>query len=202
MMESDDEFLFEQHSYGYEEEYLPPTPWWDLRARWGLMSGGHRTNVVLYALGAVSLALLMLELTAGENNPDLEAAGSVIPAASSTSTSRPVATTRPSSTTTSRPPSSSATVAGTAGTIPRPVTTARPTAPVAADEDPVVVDPDPEPTDPPQQTTVAPAPTTSPTTQAPVTQPPVTEPDDTPITLTPRACELLAQYGQTHPSCP
>ena len=206
-----EDFLFEQHDYGYDVGYGPPPRWWDLRARWATMSGGGRTNLVLYALSAVSLALLLLEVTSGENSPDLQVAGQVVPVASSTtSTTRPVR----ASTTTSRPASTtSSTVAGTSrttvaaatGTTRRATAPAAPAgpAPAAETEDPAppadeTPTPTPTPTNPPQQTTT-PTPTSPATTAPPTPQPTATSP---PVTLSDRACELLADHGRTFPGCP
>ncbi|MEA2717137.1 MAG: hypothetical protein QOI99_1454 [Actinomycetota bacterium] len=212
-MEPDD-FLFEEQDYGYQPAYPPPPAWWRIRARWGSMPTGYRTNVVLYALGAVSLALLLFELTTGDNSPNLEVASRVVPVTSSTSTSRPVPTTsRPSSTTTPKVATSIPVAGKTATTRAGAVTPARQaTAPAPSGGSgpaPAAAEPDPTPADPPADSPSTPAsttPTTSPqppATQPPDTQPPDTQPPDTqpPVTIGQHICDLLAEHGRTYPGC-
>src|SRR4051794_32550966 len=99
-----DDFWYQQPNYGYDD-YTPP--WWHLRARWRLMPNAYRLNSVLYVLGAVSLVVLLLEVTAGGGGggTDLDAASRVTAVPTSTTTSTPrlsrTTTTKASSTTTS-----------------------------------------------------------------------------------------------------
>ena len=124
-----------------------------LAARWSRMRRGERVNVVLYALTAVSILAMALELLAGPDSLPTDVSTAPAPVVSPTTT---------------RPPSTTITF-----TIPPPVATEEPAAPavtsgapVPARTTPTAAAPDPEPD--PEPVTVPPQ-TTPPPTDAPPT---------------------------------